>query len=90
MKSVFGRLWTKLPLLLLLSFFGVASIKAYIKIQTTVIGYRIGQKKQNEAELLEKQSYLKMELAKLTTKQNLIEMTQRNDNNPAKQVWASH
>ncbi len=90
MKSVFGRLWTKLPLVLLLSFFAVATFKAYIKIQTTVIGYRIGQKKQSEAELLEKQSYLKMELAKVTTKQHLIELSERNDNNPAKQVWASH
>ncbi|MCX6131343.1 MAG: hypothetical protein NTX25_20065 [Proteobacteria bacterium] len=85
----FSRIWHRLPLVLLLALFSLASFKAYIKIQTTLIGYRIGQTKQAEAEMLESQSYLKMELAKLTTKENLAAIAAKNPENH-KDIWAAH
>lgn len=88
MRFSMQGLWSKLPLAVLVTFFLLASVKAYIKIQTTLIGYRIGQKKLMEAELLEQQSSLKMELAKITTKQSLIETSSLQD--AAVGAWVSH
>ena len=82
-------IWNKLPLVLLLGGFGIASFKAYITIQTTLIGYKIGQIKQTEADLLESQSSLKMELAKLTRRETLINLTALDIENH-QNVWASH
>jgi hypothetical protein len=90
MNSPWKKFWSKLPLALLLSLFILASAKAYIKIQTTIIGYKIGQKKQRESELLENQSTLKMELARLTTRQNLSQLALKNSDQGAKQSWASY
>ena len=84
-----SRIGQKLPLVLLLGFFTMASFKAYMKIQTTLIGYRIGQTKQTEAEMLEAQSTLKMELAKLTTRESLISIASRSTITH-KDVWAAH
>ena len=90
MKVVFNRFWTKLPLAVLVSIFFLASLKSYIKIQTTLIGYQIGQKKQQEADLLEQQSSLTMELAKITTKQSLMDAAAVHDSSTAAQAWVSH
>ena len=79
-----------MPLAILVSIFFLASLKAYIKIQTTLIGYKIGQKKQQEAELLEQQSSLTMELAKLTTKQSLMDAAAVHESSMAAQGWVSH
>jgi regulator of replication initiation timing len=69
--------------------FGLASFKAYITIQTTIIGYKIGQMKQTEADLLESQSTLKMELAKITRRESLMNMAaEANENH--QDVWAAH
>lgn len=83
------RIWSKLPLVLLLGGFSLASVKAYITIQTTLIGYKIGQMKQTETDLLEAQSTLKMELAKLTRRESLLTLAARNDDTH-KDVWAAH
>lgn len=56
-------------ILFLLSFF-----KIFIRLQTTMLGYDIGRLKNKEASLLKQKSYLTMELAKITTKQNLETM----------------
>ncbi|MFY7930155.1 MAG: hypothetical protein ACOVS5_14880 [Oligoflexus sp.] len=90
MKLVRSRIWSKLPLVLLLSLFLLASTKAYIRIETTLLGYRIGEMKQTEAELLETQSTLKMELARITTKHNLRQLAGTKADEVAKQSWASH
>ena len=90
MKRHWKKFWSKMPLALLISLFFMASLKAYIKIQTTIIGYRIGQKKQIESELLENQSTLRMELARITTRQHLSHLALKNQDQGAKQSWASY
>ncbi|MBC7530343.1 MAG: hypothetical protein H7318_02130 [Oligoflexus sp.] len=89
MKSLFKKLWYQAPLAILATLFLVASMKAYVRIQTTLIGYRIGQFKQMESELLETQSTLKMELAKISTKQNLLQ-TSGKGAQPNSEGWAVH
>lgn len=88
-RSTLTRIWNKLPFVLLIGGFSLASVKAYITIQTTLIGYKIGQMKQTEADLLESQSTLKMELAKLTRRESLMNISARSDENH-KEAWAVH
>ena len=90
MTSVFKKLWYQAPLAILATLFVVASLKAYVRIQTTLIAYRIGQFKQMESELLESQSTLKMELAKISTKQNLLQTTNGQGVQPNSEGWAVH
>lgn len=90
MSHPWKKFWSNLPLALLISLFFLASLKSYIKIQTTIIGYQIGQKKQLESELLENQSTLKMDLARLTTRQSLTQLALKYQNQGAKQVWAAY
>jgi len=51
--------------------------RAHLRIQTTMIGYELGKLKSDEASLLEKRSHLQMELAKLTTKKELLNFANR-------------
>ena len=66
-------------------FFCVALAQAYIRTQTTILGYEIGRLKNQEIELLKKRSLLTMEVAKLTTKESLLSLlrqkTQPSENN---------
>ena len=87
--SGLSKIWNKLPFFLLLACFGLASIKAYVTIQTTLLGYKIGQIKQNETDLLESQSLLKMELAKLTRRESLMNLTP-NTSEANKEAWVAH
>ena len=87
MKLILKKLWYQAPLAILATLFLVACLKAYVRIETTVIGYRIGQLKQSESELLETQSTLKMDLARLTTRQNLMQISKGGENNEG---WAAH
>lgn len=59
----------------LASLFSIAFFRCYVRINTTLIGYRIGQLKGSESELLEERSRLRMKLAKLTTKDSLLART---------------
>ena len=54
--------------------------KIYIRTQTTLIGYRLGQSKDFEADLLETQSRLKMRLAEVSTKKSLIKLSASSSN----------
>jgi hypothetical protein len=49
-------------------------VRIHLRVQTTVIGYRIGALKDSETKLLEVRSQLQMELAKMTTKENLTKI----------------
>ncbi len=89
MNSILKSIWQKAPLALLVTLFAAASLKAYVRIQTTLIGYRIGQLKQAESELLETQSTLKMELAKISTRQNLQQTSVKPDEQNS-EGWAAH
>ena len=53
----------------------LALSRIHIRSQTTLIGYRLGQLKSQEAKLLEERSTLKMQLAKMTTQKHLTLMT---------------
>lgn len=48
-----------------------AFAQAHTRIQTTLLGYELGELKSSEARLLENRSQLQMEYAKITTKKNL-------------------
>ncbi len=58
-------------------FFAAALTQAYIRTQTTILGYEIGRLKTKEIELLKKRSLLTMEIAKLTTKESLLSLLQQ-------------
>ena len=65
---------SKMNFLLFLAFmliFGIAFLRLHVRIHTTLVGYDLGTLKAKEAALLESQSYLKMELAKISTKEHL-------------------
>ena len=65
-------------IILFVLFLGSATIAfsvSYIKGQKTIIGYELGKLKKREKYLLEMRSQLKMELAKLSSKKNLIKLT---------------
>jgi hypothetical protein len=51
--------------------FVLAFCRSYLRTHTTLTGYRLGDLKGFEAELLEKRSGLRMALATLTTKASL-------------------
>ena len=55
--------------------FAGALLRVHLRVQTTLIGYEIGRIKAEESALLEKRSLLKMQLARLTTRQHLSLMT---------------
>jgi len=48
--------------------------RIHLRVQTTVVGYEIGRLKAQEGRLLEDRSELRLELAKMTTRQNLTMM----------------
>lgn len=58
--------------MLFLSFFVLAFARVHLRVQTTMVGYDIGRLKTREGRLLEERSELKMELARLTTKNSLM------------------
>ncbi len=49
----------------------MAFSRVHIRIQTTMIGYELGDLKKQEALLLEEKSELQLQLAKITTPQRL-------------------
>jgi hypothetical protein len=54
---------------------GLALGRVHVRAQTTLIGYKIGHLKGEEAKLLEERSTLRMQLAKMTTQKHLTLMT---------------
>lgn len=58
--------------------FSFAFIRVHLRVQTTLIGYEIGKLKAQEAQLLESRSQLRMVHAKLTTKDHLSLMANKN------------
>jgi len=62
---------------LLLLAFCMALTIASLRIQSTLIGYQLGELKDQEAHFLEQRSRLKVDLAKLTKKENLTILASR-------------
>lgn len=60
--------------------FLVSLTRVHLRVQTTMIGYELGKLKDSESHLLERRSFLKTELAKLTTKNNLSLLADSKDN----------
>ena len=52
--------------------FLAALTRSYMRIQTTLIGYELGELKMSEETMLEQRAQLQMELAKITTKEHLM------------------
>lgn len=55
----------------------LAFIRIHLRVQTTVIGYRIGALKNSETNLLELRSSLQMKTAMMTAKKNLTKMVEQ-------------
>lgn len=47
----------------------------HLRNQTTIVGYDIGRLKKQELKLLEERNRLKMQLARLTSKDSLLTLT---------------
>jgi hypothetical protein len=63
--------------------------RVHLRVQTTMVGYDIGRLKTDESKLLEERSYLRMQLAKLTTKKHLELMTESGgDAEPSQRTYA--
>ena len=58
--------------LFLMACFLACFFAIHIKTKITILGYKIGQQKSEEAELLVENSLLTMELSKITTKKWLL------------------
>lgn len=52
--------------------FSATFMRSYLRTQSTLIGYSLGELKGRESELLEERSRLRMKLASLTTKKQLL------------------
>ena len=64
MKKTFG--------LIAIGLFILAFLRSYIRIETTLIGYKIGELKSSESSSIEERNHLRMKLAKLTSKESLL------------------
>ena len=64
------------PALVGLGLVAVSVARIHVRVETTLVGYDIGHLKGEEQKLLEEQSSLKMQLAKLTTQKHLELMTE--------------
>ena len=49
----------------------VAFVRIHIRNRTTILSYEIGRLKKRELMLLERRSHLKMQLARITSKEHL-------------------
>lgn len=56
--------------------------QVHLRTRTTSIGYELGRLKSQEAELMERRSELKMQLARLRTKQHLMLMAELDTKTP--------
>ncbi len=63
---------------------------AYIRISSTLMGYDIGEMKNQESLLLQERSRLNMELAKLTSKRNLSILAARNKKPEPTEILAAY
>ncbi len=57
-----------------ISLVGIGFFRIYISYSTIVTGYKIGELKQKEIQLLDQRSSINMEIEKLTTKDRLVMM----------------
>lgn len=56
-----------------------AFFQIFLKVESTLVGYELGKLKNKESKLLDRRSYLQMELAKLTNKSNLLMIYNHNE-----------
>lgn len=62
--------------------FSMAFSRAYVRTESTLLGYKLGAMKSYENKLLENRSYLRSELAKLTRKNKLMKLAKIKPNHP--------
>ena len=69
---------------------GVSVTRIHLRVENTLTGYNLGKLKANEQQLLEERGFLKMQLAKLTTRQHLETMASSSETNKDTRKLASH
>ena len=57
-------------------FFVLAFARTHVRNQSTLLGYEIGRLKKQEVVLLERRSYLKVQLARITAREQLLTLAQ--------------
>ena len=57
-------------------FFALALGRTHVRNQSTLLGYEIGRLKKQEVTLLERRSHLKVQLARITAREQLLELAQ--------------
>ena len=53
-------------------FFALALARTHVRNQATLLGYEIGRLKKQEVTLLEQRSHLKVQLARITAREQLL------------------
>jgi hypothetical protein len=72
------------------TFFSLAFSRSFLRIQTTLIGYELGDLKLLEGNLLEQRAQLQMELAKITTKEHLMLLCKKEKKDTNSDSFAIH
>ena len=57
-------------------FFALALARTHVRNHATLLGYEIGRLKRQEVSLLERRSYLKVQLARITAREQLLALAQ--------------
>ncbi len=74
-NSVEGILKDYQLLALFAIFFALALARTHVRNHATLLGYEIGRLKKQEVTLLEQRSHLKVQLARLTAREQLLALT---------------
>lgn len=53
-------------------FFALALSRTHVRNQSTLLGYELGRLKKQEVTLLERRSHLKVQLARITAREQLL------------------
>jgi len=65
--------------MILVALFCVAFGKIHLRVRAVVVGYEIGKLKGRESELLERRSLLRMQVAQLTSRRHLEQISDSQD-----------
>ena len=65
---------------------GLSFVRVHLRMQTTLLGYELGELKSRESSLLEARDARRVELAKLTAKSTLLMLS--NEQKPTKSIGA--
>lgn len=72
--------------ILVVLLFSVAFCRIHLRVQTTIIGYKLAQLKEQEAKLLEERGRLNMEYADLVSEKNLQRLSEVSSDKTKKDI----